>query len=151
VVDGFVGAYPEHVVREFVASLVPTEEQTELARLLEVGDEASLRRALELAPGDEDVVVALAELLVERGEPAEALTLLARVPETDRVRHVAAAARLAEVPAVSDDYAEQLDALLPRVKDDEDARQQYVDLLELMGPGDPRTAPYRKLLTSRLF
>lgn len=151
VVDGFVGAYPEHVVREFVTSLLPTEEQEELARLLAAGDEASLRRALELAPGSEDVVVALAQLLVDRGESAEALALLARVPETDQVRHVAAAARLADAPAVSDDYAERLDALLGRVKDDEEARQQYLDLLELMGPDDPRTASYRKQLTSRLF
>ena len=34
---------------------------------------------------------------------------------------------------------------------DDDARQQYVDILELMGPDDPRTAKYRKLLTQRLF
>jgi putative thioredoxin len=45
----------------------------------------------------------------------------------------------------------RLDALLDRVKDDEEARQQFVDLLETMGPDDPRTAQYRKALTSRLF
>jgi putative thioredoxin len=37
------------------------------------------------------------------------------------------------------------------VKDDEVARQQYVDILELMGGEDPRTAVYRRKLTSRLF
>ena len=37
------------------------------------------------------------------------------------------------------------------MKDDEDARQEYVDVLELLGPADPRTAEYRKKLTSRLF
>ncbi len=50
-----------------------------------------------------------------------------------------------------DDPDVTLDALLDRVKDDDDARQQFVDLLELMGPDDVRTAMYRKLLTSRLF
>ena len=43
------------------------------------------------------------------------------------------------------------DALLDQVKDDDNARQEFVDLLELLGPGDPRTAHYRKALTSRLF
>jgi putative thioredoxin len=37
------------------------------------------------------------------------------------------------------------------VKTDDDARQKYVDLLELMGPNDPRTADYRRQLTSRLY
>ena len=37
------------------------------------------------------------------------------------------------------------------MKGDDDARQQYVDLLELMGPDDPRTADYRKQLSRQLF
>jgi putative thioredoxin len=149
VVDGFVGAYPEHVLSEFVNALLPSEEEQTLARLIAVGDEASLRQALELAPGDEDVVVALAELLVGKGENDEALALLGRVPETERVRHVAARARLADKP--TDDFDKKLAALLDRVKGDEEARQEYLDILELMGPEDPRTAAYRKQLTTRLF
>lgn len=149
VVDGFVGAYPEHVVEEFVRALLPSEEDEVVQRLLDAGDEASLRQALELEPGNEDVIVALAELLVEQANSDEALQLLARLPETDRTRHVAATARLAQRPV--DDFDAQLDALLDRVKDDEEARQQYIDILELMGPLDPRTAQYRKQLTARLF
>ena len=149
VVDGFVGAYPEHALAEFVKTLLPSEEEQTLARLLEAGDEASLRTALDLAPGDEDVVVALADLLVDKGEAQEALTLLGRLPETDRVRKVAARARLADKPA--DDYDQKLTALLERVKGDDAARQEFVDILELMGAEDPRTAVYRKQLTSRLF
>ena len=53
-------------------------------------------------------------------------------------------------PALADVEA-TLDALLPRVKDDDEARQEYVDLLELMGPADPRTAKYRKALSRQLF
>jgi thioredoxin-like negative regulator of GroEL len=45
----------------------------------------------------------------------------------------------------------ELDALLLRVKDDEVARREYLDILETMGPIDPRTAKYRKLLTQKLF
>ena len=37
------------------------------------------------------------------------------------------------------------------MKADDDARQQFVDILELMGPDDPRTADYRKRLTRELF
>ncbi|HET6792968.1 MAG TPA: tetratricopeptide repeat protein [Acidimicrobiales bacterium] len=45
----------------------------------------------------------------------------------------------------------RLDGLLERVKEDDAARQEFVDLLETMGPEDPRTASYRRALTARLF
>jgi putative thioredoxin len=93
--------------------------------------------------------VALAGLLVDQGENEEALVLLGRVPETDPVRHVAARARLADKP--TDDFDTKLAGLLGRVKADDDARQEFLDILELMGPDDPRTAAYRKQLTTRLF
>lgn len=149
VVDGFVGALGEQDVRDFVQRLLPTQEQTAIARLLAAGDEASLRQALELDPGNEDVIVALAQLLVDGGASGEALALLGRIPETERTRPVAAAARLGATP--DDDHDATLTALLDKVKTDDDARQQFVDILELMGPHDPRTAQYRKLLTARLF
>jgi putative thioredoxin len=149
VVDGFVGAYPEEVVRQFIGSLAPTDEERTVSRLLAAGDEASLREALELEPGNEDVVVALAELLVDSERGEEALALLARIPESDRTRPVAARARIGERP--DDDFDEKLAALLDRVKEDEAARQEYLDILELMGPTDPRTSDYRRQLTSRLF
>ena len=50
-----------------------------------------------------------------------------------------------------DDVTDELDGLLDRVKDDDDARQRFIDLLEVMGADDPRTAGYRKQLTARLF
>jgi putative thioredoxin len=154
--QGFIGAQPEPAVRQFVASLLPTEEEDRVAALVEAGDEASLRAALELEPGHEGAVVALAELLVRSGQgdaTDEALALLERIPESAETRRVAALARMgADGVAEFDGGVEaRLDALLPRVKDDEDARQEFVDVLELLGPGDPRTAAYRKKLTSRLF
>ncbi|MFP5488933.1 MAG: thioredoxin [Acidimicrobiia bacterium] len=148
-VDAFMGAQPEHEVRQFVERLLPSETDTTITSLVSAGDEASLRQALELDPGNEDAIVALAELLVERGETDEALALLGRIPETDRTRHVAAMARVQLQPA--DDYDATLTELLDRVKTDDEARQQFVDILELMGPHDPRTAQYRKQLTARLF
>jgi len=149
VIDGFVGAYPEHVIEEFVRGLMPTEEAQAVEALITAGDEASLRQALEIEPGNEDAIVALGEILVEQGVTDEVLALLARIPESERTRKVAAAARLAARPV--DDYDAQLTELLDRVKGDDEARQQYVDILELMGPDDPRTAPYRKKLTARLY
>jgi putative thioredoxin len=149
VVDGFIGAYPEHEVQRFVDSLQPTEEQVAVKELIEAGDEASLRLALSMEPANEDAIVALAELLIADGNSDEALALLGRIPESDRTRHVAALARVGQAP--QDDYDEQLTALLDQVKTDDEARQKYVDLLELMGPHDPRTAEYRRQLTSRLY
>src|SRR5215207_3948241 len=66
VYQGFIGAQPESVVQQLVDSLLPTEEDDKLAALLAVGDEASLRQALDLEPGHPDAVVALAELLVKK-------------------------------------------------------------------------------------
>jgi len=152
VVDGFVGAQPEANVREFVAGLLPTEAEDALTSLLAAGDEVSLRQALALEPGHEGAVVALAELLVRRGgeeDKAEALALLERIPESAETRRIAALARIGV--DTHDDVTDELDGLLPSVKDDDAARQRFVDLLEVMGPDDPRTAAYRKQLTARLF
>jgi putative thioredoxin len=151
VVDGFIGAVPEAQVTEFVERLAPVPSEADT--LVAAGDEASLRRALELEPDHPGAVVALARLLVEGGDPAGALQMLARIPETPESRHLAAEARLAaqqvEVPADGVDVL--LDALLPKVKDDEQSRQEFLDLLETLGPDDPRTGRYRKALSARLF
>lgn len=149
VVDGFMGAQPEHLVQQFVDALMPTESDEVIASLVAAGDETSLRAALELDPANETVIVALAELLVADRRNEEALGLLARIPETEAVRVVAAKARLGAEP--DDDYSAELDGLLDRVKTDDEARQRFVDVLEVMGPHDPRTADYRKKLTARLF
>ena len=159
VVDGFVGAQPKPAVEKLVESLLPSEEEAEVDRLVGAGDEASLRRALDLDPDHAGAVVALAELLVGEGRGDEALALLTRIPESAETRRVAALARLGSVdgdgdgagPGADDGLAARLDGLLDRVKDDEDARREFLDVLELLGPEDPRTAGYRKALTARLF
>ncbi len=149
VVDGFMGAYPEQAVQEFVDGLLPTQEQQAVADLLAAGDEGSLRLALGMEPANEDVIVALGELLVADGRTEEALELLGRIPESERTRKVAAAARAGDVP--DDDHDATLAGLLPQVKHDDDARQQFVDILELMGAEDPRTAEWRRRLTAQLY
>ena len=152
IVDQFIGAIPEPAVRQFVAGLAP--QPSEADTLVAAGDEASLRKALELEPDHAGAVVGLAQLLAERGNADDALALLAKIPETADTRRVAALARVGvngDGAGAPDDVDARLDALLERVKDDDEARQQFVDLLELLGPDDPRTAQYRKSLTAKLY
>jgi putative thioredoxin len=150
VVTHFVGALPEAQVQQFVAGLLPAKSEADL--LVEKGDEDSLRRALELDPSHPAAAVALAEILVGQGQSEEALVLLSRVPETAEVRRVAAMARVGSSDGRGeDDATAELETLLDKVKTDDAARQRYLDLLEIMGPDDPRTAQYRRSLTARLF
>jgi putative thioredoxin len=150
VVDGFIGALPEAQVRAFVDAVAPAASEADV--LAARGDEASLRAALDLQHDHPGAVVALAELLVERGDGDEALELLERIPETADTRRIAALARVGAGAEEGDDEIErELQELLDRVKTDDDARQRFVDLLEVLGPDDPRTARYRKQLTARLF
>jgi putative thioredoxin len=154
VVDGFVGAQGEPAVREFVGRLLPSEAEQELDKLVAAGDEGSLREALERQPDHAGAIVALAELLAGRrgdGDLDEALALLDRIPETADTRRVAALVRTGGDDASIDQITSELEALLDDVKADGDARQRYVDLLEVLGPDDPRTADFRKRLTARLF
>jgi putative thioredoxin len=148
VVDGFVGALPEHQVAEFVARL--TGPPSEVAQLIAAGDESSLRAALELEPGNETAVLALAGLLIEKGESEDALALLGRVAESPESRRLAALARLKDT-ADEIDVEARLTELLDRVKSEPDTRQEFLDLLETLGPSDPRSARYRREFTSRIF
>ncbi|HUR50243.1 MAG TPA: tetratricopeptide repeat protein [Acidimicrobiales bacterium] len=151
VVDHFMGAVPEQQVRAFVDRLVPPI--TEADRLVANGDEESLRAALTQDPDHVEAINALSEILVARGDDGreEALRLIARIPETAETRRIAALARVGGAAPEDDGHTAALDALLQRVKEDDTARQEFLDRLELMGPGDPRTAEYRKKLTARLF
>jgi putative thioredoxin len=158
VLDSFVGALPEPAVRSWVAGL--TRAPSEVDLLIEQGDEASLRNALDLEPANETALLALAALLAsdrsDRTRRDEALHLLAKLPESPESRRIAAEARLGgeveEAQSTSGEGVEaRLDALLEEVRGDPAARQEFIDLLEILGPEDPRTAAYRKALTARLF
>lgn len=148
VVDGFMGAQGEAAVRDFVDKLVPVPELTEVEQLVAAGDEASLRAALQIEPEDEAANAALAGLLIDGGRTEEAVELLERVPATPEVRRLLA---LARIGSPDGDVETELAGLLGSVKHDEDARQRFVDLLEVLGPEDPRTAAWRKRLSAALF
>jgi len=72
IVDEFTGAIPPAQVEKFFDRLVPSEAD----ELASGEDEESLRRALELEPNHPDAAVALARLLIERGDLDEAEGLL---------------------------------------------------------------------------
>ena len=150
VVSSFVGAQGEDAVRDFVQQLLPSEEMTELEKLISDGDESSLRKALEIEVDNPTAITSLAQLLVTRnedGDKEEAVKLLEKIPETPETRRVLAIARLENVG----DIDLELTELIEKVKIDEGARDRFIDLLELLGPDDPRTSEWRQRLTSALF
>ena len=139
VVSSFVGAQGEEAVRDFVQKLLPSEEMTELEKLINDGDELSLRKALEIEADNPAAVTSLAQLLVtrnEEGDKDEAIKLLEKISETPETRRVLAIARLENV----EDIDSELTELIDRVKTDEDAIDRFIDLLELLRPEDPRTS-----------
>ena len=150
-VDGFMGAQGEPMLQDFVTRLLPTEEENELEALIEAGDELSLRAALDTQSDHPQAVVALAELLVGDGRTEEGLALLERIPESAESRRVAATARTADISNEPDELDAELEGLLGQVKNDDEARQRFVDLLEVMGSEDPRTAEWRRKLSTSLF
>lgn len=155
VVDAFIGALPESGVTEFVAKLLPQASEADLLveEGVRQGTEAPLQKALELQPDHAGATTALASMLIARGEADDALALLGRVPETPEVRRLQAEARLSRHPAEAGatDIEARLDELLDRARDDPLSRQEFLDLLETLGPDDPRTGRYRKALSARLF
>jgi putative thioredoxin len=70
------GAQPRAQVERFLDALLPSEADA----LVAGGDEASLRKAIELEPNRADALVPLARLLHARGQDHEALALLERAP-----------------------------------------------------------------------
>ena len=148
VVDGFMGAQGEAQVREFVQRLAPAPAESEVDTLVAIGDEESLVAALKIEPDNPAAVTALAQLLVEQGEVDTGLELLERIPESAETRRITAMARTG---GLGDDIEATLAELLITVKTDDEARQKFIDLLEVLGPEDPRSALWRRKLSTALF
>ncbi|MCW3040583.1 MAG: thioredoxin [Solirubrobacterales bacterium] len=111
IVDEFVGAQPPAQVQRFFAKLLPSEAD----RLAAGGDEVSLRAAIEAEPGHPVASLALARLLLARGEDAAALEVLGKVRGSFQADGLAARIRIGADPEL--DLGAALDAL-------DDSRQE---------------------------
>lgn len=117
VVAEFTGAQPRAAVDRFLDGLLPSEADG----LIASGDEASLRKALELEPNRAEAIVPLARLLRGRGEVDAARELLARAPSDFAAAGLGA--RIALEQAGTPDLADAFAAL------DEEDRERALDLL----------------------
>jgi putative thioredoxin len=137
VVDEFVGALPPAQVEAFFDRIVPSEAD----RLVLAGDEASLRRALELAPARVDAATELARLLFADGRRDEARELVERLPGF-QAEGLAARLRLEE-------QGEDAEAL--RLLDEGDT-EGALDLLiaALAGAAEERKDDLRRLIVAEL-
>jgi putative thioredoxin len=161
VVDEFVGAVPPAQVERFFDGLVPNEADA----LVAAGDEASLRRALDLDPKRSDAAVALAEILYARGERDEALGLVENVAGSFRADGLAARMRLEDQDAVDLDEAfraldageheRALDLLIGAIPSadghKDDVRRVVVALLDRLGVDDPLARDARRRLAAALY
>ncbi|HEY1515460.1 MAG TPA: tetratricopeptide repeat protein [Solirubrobacteraceae bacterium] len=164
----FVGAQPPSAVDQFLDSLLPSEADA----LVELGDEASLRRAHELEPARADAAVPLARILKDRGDTDEALAVLARVPGSFAADGLAAriglesAARSSAQPPLPDlteafaaldtgDHERALDLMLEALPSADgardDVRRVVVGVLDELGVAHPLARDTRRRLAAALY
>ena len=161
VVSEFVGAQPPPAVARFLDSLIPSQAEV----LAGKGDEASLREALALEPGQAGAAIALARLLQGRGELHEALDVLDPVRGSFAADGLAARLRLQlagaqdlepAFAAIDAGHRERaLDVLISAIRptrpDRDDIRRIVVGILDELGLDDPLTASSRARLASALY
>jgi putative thioredoxin len=150
--------------RSIAAYSVPSEADA----LIERGDEQSLRRALELEPARGDAAVPLARILLEQGNPDEALAIVSNVPGSFAADGLAARIGLERdgertgielKPAFdaidSGNVPQGLDRLLEALPSadgaQEEIRRVVVGILDELGVDDPVAREYRRKLASALY
>jgi putative thioredoxin len=164
----FVGAQPPAMVEQFLDSLLPSEADA----LIAAGDEASLRRAVELEPSRADAAVPLARILYGRGELDDALKILAQVPGSFAADGLAARIGLeravaaggqTQIPGVAEglaaldagDHERSLDALLTALPNadgsKDDLRRVIVGILDELGVEHPLARESRRRLAAALY
>jgi putative thioredoxin len=161
IVSEFTGAQPPAVVAGFLDALLPSEADA----LVAAGSEDDLRRALQLEPARADAGVALARILVERGEREDALAILSEFPGSFAAEGLAARLRLEDDEELRAAFAELdageqqrgLDALIAAIaaSDDaarrEDLRRAVVGVLDQLGVEHPLARESRRKLASALY
>jgi putative thioredoxin len=142
----FLGAQPEPAVRRFIDQLLPSETDElarEAQRLAQAGKtqgaESLYRAALSKEANHPLALLGLAHILSERGEEADALTLLGRVPlntpESAAAQQLIAQIRLKQSGASAGDEQQYRDRLATNPKDHE-ARFELSQVLAATGRYD---------------
>ena len=162
VIDEFVGLVPPQQIDAFLNRLVPSQAD----RLVEIGDEASLREALEHDAGHLEARLRLGRLLVADGNPEEAKQILEPVAFDPGAEGVIALIDLAEVdqPDVAaglaaldrEDFDSALGHLIdavPTADDDltELLRKTVVGIFGRLGDQHPLVLKHRKRLARALY
>lgn len=139
----FLGAQPEPNVRRFINQLLPSETDglaQEAQRLEQAGKmqgaESLYRAALSKETNHPLALLGLARILAQRGEEADALTLLGRVPlnapESNLAQQLTAQLRLKQSGANAGDEQKYRDRLAADPKDHE-ARFDLSQILAASG------------------
>ena len=150
IVDSFIGAVPESAVREFVERLAPGASKVD--KLVDAGDETSLRAALDLDATNVDAAVALGDLLRRTDRLDEADEVLAPFENVVAAKTILARVRLQRSGVSLDgDLDLTLDHLLEQSTSAESAKDSLLEILDALGPEDPRYVSYRRKLASRLY
>ena len=150
IVDSFVGALPEKAVREFVERLAPGTSVVD--QLVGAGDEASLRSALELDATNAEAAIALGDLLRQSDRLDEAESVLEPFVHLLGAKTVLARLRLQRSGvSLEGDVDLTLDHLLEQTATDATAKDHLLEILDALGPDDPRYVAYRRRLASRLY
>jgi putative thioredoxin len=157
----FVGLQSPAALDQFLDALLPSRADA----LVERGDEASLREALELEPARADAAVALARIVLARGERDAALELLRRVPGSFTAAGLAARIELEQraEPELSEAFsaldageeARALELLLKALESADgsrdDIRRVIVGILEQLGVEHPLARETRRRLAAALY
>jgi putative thioredoxin len=169
VVSEFVGALRPAEIERFLDALVPSAAD----KLAAAGDEASLRKALELDPRNSAAGVKLGRILLARGDAAEAFELLDRFRGDFEAEGLAARARLtAELAGDGRDgdstlsrsfsawdageLEDALEGLQAAIAESEDSerrdlvRQVMVAIFTELGADHPVAREHRRRLAARL-
>jgi putative thioredoxin len=145
VVNEFVGVQPPAAVERFFDSLVPSEAEG----LVSEGGEEALRRALELEPNRADAALALARLLLDRGERDEARRLLEGVVGNFQAEGLAARLRLQDESERDDALAGTLAPAFAAL-DEGDTEGGLDLLLAALGSVDGHRDDVRRVIVGEL-
>ncbi len=158
----FVGAQPPVAVESFLDELLPSEADELVAH----GDEASLRRAVELEPTRADAALPLARILYARGDQEGALAVLKEVPGSFAASGLAARIELEQAGAAPElqrafaaldagEHERALELLIGSLSSADgsrdDIRRVVVGILDELGVDSPLARDARRRLAAALY